>query len=45
VLVVEDEPDTAEALSWGLTAEGNAADLAGNGVDGPRKATENACRR
>src|ERR1700733_3220763 len=41
VLVVEDERDTAEALSWGLTAEGYVVDLAGNGVDGLWKATEN----
>ena len=26
VLVVEDERDTAEALSWGLTAEGYVVD-------------------
>ena len=42
VLVVEDERDTAEALSWGLTAEGYVVDLADNGVDGLWKATENA---
>jgi DNA-binding response OmpR family regulator len=42
VLVVEDERDTAEALAWGLTAEGYVVDLAGNGVDGLWKATENA---
>ena len=42
VLVVEDERDTAEALSWGLTAEGYVVDVAGNGVDGLWKATENA---
>src|SRR5262252_5757566 len=42
VLVVEDEQDTAEALAWGLTAEGYVVDLAGNGVDGLWKATENA---
>ena len=42
VLVVEDEQDTAEALSWGLTAEGYAVDVAGDGVDGLWKATENA---
>jgi DNA-binding response OmpR family regulator len=42
VLVVEDERDTAEALSWGLRAEGYVVDVAGNGVDGLWKATENA---
>ena len=42
VLVVEDERDTAEALAWGLTAEGYVVDVAGNGVDGLWKATENA---
>ena len=42
VLVVEDERDTAEALSWGLAAEGYVVDVAGNGVDGLWKATENA---
>src|SRR5437588_8208897 len=42
VLVVEDERDTAEALAWGLTAEGYVVDVAGNGVDGWWKATENA---
>jgi two-component system, OmpR family, response regulator len=43
VLMIEDERDTAEALSWDLTAEGYIVDLAGNGVDGLWKATENAC--
>jgi CheY-like chemotaxis protein len=38
VLVVEDEQDTAEALSWGLTAEGYVVDMADNGVDGLWKA-------
>src|SRR6266702_2607027 len=42
VLVVEDERDTAEALAWGLAAEGYVVDVAGNGVDGLWKATENA---
>src|SRR5487761_1013004 len=42
LLVVEDEPDTAEALSWGLAAEGYVVDVADNGVDGLWKATENA---
>src|SRR5215469_589589 len=41
VLVVEDEQDTAAALSWGLTAEGYVVDMAYNGVDGLWKATEN----
>lgn len=40
VLVVEDEPDVAEALSWGLTAEGHIVDVAGDGVDGLWKASE-----
>lgn len=40
VLVVEDEPDVAEALSWGLTAEGYVVEVAGNGVDGLWKAAE-----
>ena len=40
--MVEDERDTAEALAWGLAAEGYAVDVAGNGVDGLWKATENA---
>ena len=40
VLVVEDERDTAEALSWGLTAEGYVVDVAGNGVDGFNVAAE-----
>ncbi|MBD0743773.1 response regulator transcription factor [Streptomyces sp. CBMA152] len=40
VLVVEDEPDVAEALAWGLAAEGYVVDVAGNGVDGLWKATE-----
>ena len=42
VLVVEDEQDTAAALSWGLTAEGYVVDVADNGLDGLWKATENA---
>jgi DNA-binding response OmpR family regulator len=42
VLVVEDEPDAAASLSWGLTAEGYVVDVADNGVDGLWKATENA---
>ena len=39
VLMTEDERDTAEALSWDLTAQGYVVDLAGNGVDGLWKAT------
>jgi two-component system OmpR family response regulator len=34
VLLVEDEPDVAETLSWGLPAEGYVVDTADNGVDG-----------
>jgi len=41
VLLVEDEPDVAEALSWGLSTEGYVVDKADNGVDGLWKATEN----
>jgi two-component system OmpR family response regulator len=41
VLVVEDDPDVAEALTWGLRAEGYVVDVAGDGVDGLWKATEN----
>jgi two-component system, OmpR family, response regulator len=40
VLVVEDEPDVAEALTWGLRAEGYVVDVADNGTDGLWKATE-----
>jgi two-component system, OmpR family, response regulator len=42
LLLVEDEPDVAETLSWGLAAEGYVVDTADNGVDGLWKATENA---
>lgn len=42
VLVVDDEPDTAATLAWGLQAEGYVVDVAHNGVDGLWKATENA---
>jgi two-component system, OmpR family, response regulator len=42
VLVVEDEPDMAEALTWGLQAEGYVVDVADNGEDGLWKATETA---
>src|ERR1700736_414022 len=42
VLVVEDEHDVAQSLSWGLSAEGYVVDIADNGVDGLWKATENA---
>ena len=41
VLIVEDEPDVAQTLSWGLTTEGYVVDTADNGVDGLWKATEN----
>jgi DNA-binding response OmpR family regulator len=41
VLLVEDEPDVASSLSWGLASEGYVVDTAGNGVDGLWKATEN----
>jgi two-component system, OmpR family, response regulator len=40
VLVVEDEPDVAQALEWGLNAEGYIVDVADNGVDGLWKATQ-----
>ncbi|MGH3416575.1 MAG: response regulator transcription factor, partial [Actinocrinis sp.] len=40
VLVVEDEPDMAASLTWGLEAEGYVVDLADNGEDGLWKATE-----
>jgi DNA-binding response OmpR family regulator len=40
VLVVEDEPDMAESLVWGLRAEGYTVDLASDGVDGLWKAVE-----
>src|SRR5258708_7548289 len=42
LLLVEDEPDVAETLSWGLATEGYVVDTADNGVDGLWKATENA---
>jgi two-component system OmpR family response regulator len=42
LLLVEDEPDVAETLSWGLGAEGYVVDMADNGVDALWKATENA---
>lgn len=41
VLVVEDEPDVAQALAWGLRAEGYVVDVTDNGVDGLWKATQN----
>src|SRR5690349_9194503 len=41
VLVVEDEPDVAQALTWGLKAEGYCVDVADDGVDGLWKATQN----
>jgi len=34
ILVVEDEPGIADALQRGLTADGFAVDVAGNGADG-----------
>ena len=40
VLVVEDEPDMAESLVWGLRSEGYVVDVASNGVDGLWKARE-----
>jgi DNA-binding response OmpR family regulator len=40
ILVVEDESAMADALSWGLAAEGYVVDVAGNGVDGLWKAQE-----
>ncbi|MCO5973608.1 response regulator transcription factor [Actinoallomurus soli] len=40
VLVVEDEPDIAEALTWGLRAEGYVVDVADNGEEGLWKARE-----
>jgi DNA-binding response OmpR family regulator len=42
VLVVEDERDVAEALTWGLSAEGYVVDVADNGLDGLWKARESA---
>jgi two-component system, OmpR family, response regulator len=42
LLLVEDEPDVAESLTWGLGAEGYVVDTADNGVDALWKATENA---
>src|ERR1700730_11305204 len=40
VLVVEDEQAMAEALAWGLAAEGYVVDVADNGQDGLWKAVE-----
>ena len=40
VLLVEDDPDVASSLSWGLTSEGYVVDTADNGVDGLWKASE-----
>ncbi|MEV5754813.1 response regulator transcription factor [Actinoallomurus sp. NPDC052308] len=40
VLVVEDEPDMAESLRWGLEAEGYVVDVAENGEEGLWKAQE-----
>jgi two-component system OmpR family response regulator len=40
VLVVEDEPDLAQALIWGLRAEGYLVDVADNGDEGLWKAAQ-----
>jgi two-component system OmpR family response regulator len=40
VLVVEDEQDMAESLTWGLRSEGYVVDVASDGVDGLWKARE-----
>ena len=40
VLVVEDDPDMAASLAWGLEADGYVVDLAADGVDGLWKARE-----
>ncbi|MBY8880699.1 response regulator transcription factor [Actinacidiphila acidipaludis] len=40
VLMIEDDRDLAESLSWGLKAEGYVVDVADNGVDGLWKARE-----
>ncbi|MCE7011007.1 response regulator transcription factor [Kibdelosporangium philippinense] len=40
VLVVEDEKRLADTLQWGLEADGYAVDVAGNGLDGLRLASE-----
>lgn len=40
VLVVEDEPDMVQSLTWGLAAEGYVVDVADNGEDGLWKASE-----
>src|SRR3982074_2369422 len=40
VLVVEDEPDMAEALTWGLQAEGYVVDVGDTGEDGLWQASE-----
>lgn len=42
VLVVEDEPRVAEALRRGLTAEGYAVDVVGDGVEGRWMAEQHA---
>jgi DNA-binding response OmpR family regulator len=42
VLVVEDDPDMAEALAWGLQAEGYVVDVAADGTEGLWKAQEAA---
>jgi len=40
VLVIEDEPDMAESLAWGLGAEGYVVDVASTGDEGLWKARE-----
>lgn len=40
ILIVEDEPDIAGDLAWGLRAEGYAVDVAADGVDGLCKARD-----
>jgi DNA-binding response OmpR family regulator len=42
ILVVEDEPAMAEALTWGLKEEGYVVDVAATGEDGLWKARETA---
>jgi DNA-binding response OmpR family regulator len=42
ILIVEDEPDIAEDLAWGLQEEGYVVDVADNGVDGLHKARTEA---
>lgn len=42
VLVVEDEPDMAASLAWGLGEEGYVVDVASDGVEGLWKAQESS---